>query len=52
VVNAVLERPAYRRGMTLTSLAMLVLQVSPIHPTAAQWGEHLLIADGDGTVRA
>lgn len=35
--------------MTLTSLAMLVLlQASAVHPTAAQWGEHLLVADGDG----
>ncbi|MDP1918071.1 MAG: hypothetical protein Q8L14_17635 [Myxococcales bacterium] len=39
--------------MTVTALAMLaLLQASPIHPTAAQWGEHLLVADGDGTVRA
>lgn len=37
----------------LTSLALLiVMQAAPVGPTAARWGEHLLIADGDGTVRA
>jgi hypothetical protein len=35
--------------MTLTTLALVVLSV---RPTAAQHGGHLLVADGDGTVRA
>ena len=39
--------------MTLTALALLVLvQSGHAAPTAASWGERLLIADGDGTVRA
>jgi hypothetical protein len=39
--------------MTLTTLALLVLvQSSHVGPTAASWGERVLIADGDGTVRA
>jgi hypothetical protein len=38
--------------MTLSVLALLVVAQSQARPTAASWAEHLLIADGDGTVSA